>query len=293
MQAAPEDRISERENAQGFPLRSLLLAAGIVVLVAVLYLTLGEDSPPAPEPVPTPAPQPVRESPTPQPVVAVTPNIPVQVVEPELVAEVAPQAPAPEQPPLTLENSDEALRDALSEASATPLLLGVLETDNLLQRSTGVIDGLNRGVLLRKILPLPALAKPFAVRNEAGRQLMDPAGFERYNSYANAIAELDTGSLVSNFHRFRPLFESAYAELGLPREEFDNAVIRALDRILSTPELTGPVVLERKSVMFTYADPALEGLAPLQKQLLRMGPANLRQVKAQAGALREGLLQQP
>jgi hypothetical protein len=42
--------------------------------------------------------------------------------------------------------------------------------------------------------------------------------------------------------------------------------------------------------MYRYADPQLEELVPLQKQLLRMGPENIRRIKLQARALREGLL---
>jgi hypothetical protein len=44
--------------------------------------------------------------------------------------------------------------------------------------------------------------------------------------------------------------------------------------------------------MYKYADPQLEELTPMQKQLLRMGPDNIRRIKEQARALREGLLNQ-
>jgi hypothetical protein len=45
-------------------------------------------------------------------------------------------------------------------------------------------------------------------------------------------------------------------------------------------------------VVYVYADPALEILPALQKQLLRVGPDNLRRIKQQARVLREGLLAQ-
>jgi len=121
---------------------------------------------------------------------------------------------------------------------------------------------------------------------------LDPAGYRRYNGTAAAISNLDTGLMVSTFHRFRPLFEQAYAELGQNPEEFDNAVIRALDLVLSTQEVSGDIRLARKSVMYTFADPELEQLPPLQKQLLRMGPENMRLIKQQAQALRNALLEQ-
>jgi hypothetical protein len=44
--------------------------------------------------------------------------------------------------------------------------------------------------------------------------------------------------------------------------------------------------------VYVFADPALENLPTVQKQLLRMGPDNISRIKQQARALREGLLAQ-
>jgi len=43
-------------------------------------------------------------------------------------------------------------------------------------------------------------------------------------------------------------------------------------------------------VFYEYADPALEGLKPLQKQALRMGPSNVRRLKAYLTRLRAELV---
>ena len=67
-------------------------------------------------------------------------------------------------------------------------------------------------------------------------------------------------------------------------------MIRALDRVLLTPEITEPIELKRKEAIYQYADPELEELTDLQKQLLRMGPDNIDKVKRQAAALRAALL---
>ena len=91
----------------------------------------------------------------------------------------------------------------------------------------------------------------------------------------------------------RPLYEQAYAQLGLDPEAFDNAVIRMLDHVLQTPEIDGPVALTRKSVMYQYADPQLEQLSPGAETIAADGLDNLRRIKEQASALRRGLLAQP
>jgi hypothetical protein len=47
----------------------------------------------------------------------------------------------------------------------------------------------------------------------------------------------------------------------------------------AVPVLTEPVELVRPKVFYEYADPKLERLAPLQKQVLRMGPDNVRRLQ--------------
>ena len=74
--------------------------------------------------------------------------------------------------------------------------------------------------------------------------------------------------------------------------DFDNAVVRTLDLILATPEIGEPIALKPKSTKYIYADPALESLSDVQKQLLRMGPDNVRRIKQQAQSVRTGLLTQ-
>jgi len=48
--------------------------------------------------------------------------------------------------------------------------------------------------------------------------------------------------------------------------------------------------LKRESVAYKFTDPDLEGLLPLQKQLLRTGPANTQRIQEKALALQEALL---
>ena len=54
----------------------------------------------------------------------------------------------------------------------------------------------------------------------------------------------------------------------------------SIDHLLATPDLAGPIQLARPSVMYVYADPALEALSSGQKTLLRMGPQNAAVIKA-------------
>ena len=193
-------------------------------------------------------------------------------------------------PPSTLETSDEELRERLADVSDSTLLESALVTDNLVERGTALVDSFSRGVLMPKLLPLPAPAGPFAVTETEGVVTIDPASYERYDDHASTIEALDTETLVTTFHRFRPLLEETYASLGYEADDFDNALIRALDRVLDTPEIDAPIPVEKHEAIYRFADPDLEQRPGVQKQLLRMGPENIARIKRQASALREALL---
>jgi hypothetical protein len=49
--------------------------------------------------------------------------------------------------------------------------------------------------------------------------------------------------------------------------------------LLSTPTVDGSERLKPKGIGYGYADERLESLTPAQKQLLRMGPRNVRVIK--------------
>lgn len=287
MKAAPEDRLESNAGGRGFSARHVVLIVGILVVGYVLWATLKEQAADSLEPV-------VVEEllVPPEEVLPAAADIPDRpVIAPEPVAESSGEVPAPKALPLpTLEESDAEVREQLTAAGVGPELDRLEQQQNLIQQGTALVDGFSRGLVLRKLLPVDPPTQPFSVEQQDEQMFMSPASYARYDGYAEAIATLDTTVLVNNFHRMRPLYEQAYGQLGLNPDDFDNALVRMLDRILATPEIEEPIALTRKSVMYKYADLQLEQLTPMQKQLLRMGPENIRRVKAQAQALRDGLL---
>ncbi len=285
MKAAPEDRLESRNGSGGVPFLKIVLVVAILAVAWVLWTTLQES-----EPVETPV-ETVEE------VVVQPAELPPAEDIPRPAApapEDAAEASEPAEPPLPpLEESDALMREQLAAAGIGPELDQMEAEENLVQLGAALVDGFSRGVVQYKLLPVKRPTQPFGVELKGQQLYMDPAGYTRYDEYAEAIATLDTQALVGSFHRMRPLYEQAYAQLGMDPETFDNAVIRMLDQVLQTPEIDEPIELTRKSVMYQYADPQLEQLSTVQKQLLRMGPQNLRRIKEQAAALRAGLLSQP
>jgi hypothetical protein len=67
-------------------------------------------------------------------------------------------------------------------------------------------------------------------------------------------------------------------------------VQQTLDILLDTPVVKDPIALtEGDGAGWVYADDELEELAPTQKQLLRMGPANVDRLLVWLRALKSAL----
>ena len=115
----------------------------------------------------------------------------------------------------------------------------------------------------------------------------DPAGFERYDALTQWLESLELEPLLSSLKWFIPLFREAWSYYGEDRTAFDMAVVMTLDLVIATPEVDlSEARLIRKEAVWIFEDPAIEGLAPIQKQVLRMGPENAKVLKAKAAQMR-------
>lgn len=306
MRADPDEHSDHVTPRSRFPFVELVLALVLAAGLAAFWFWSKRETPPATAVITVPAIPAATPEAAPQ--LPATPDIPPREAVEEVTAAAvtestaAPidgvtatgQVVAPSTPevaaPLTPEQADALLRQKLSDAGARPVLKKLLVDYQPLEVSAALIDGLGRGVILRKFLPAVSHSEKFSVVTQDDGYYMNPIGFMRYDAYADAIAALDIGVLVKAFDVLRPAYEQAYGYLGLDPGDFDNAVIRILDLVITTPEIGEPIPLVPKAVVYLYADPGLESLPAVQKQLLRMGPDNIRRIKQQAQALRDGLL---
>ncbi len=283
MHAPPEERLSEPVKESPKSVLPLIIGGAVLVIAGLLVWLLLPDS--APEPAAAQAPVVAA------PVLPVAPDIPMVEAPVETPETLPEEEPAITVPPPAPEELNAKLSEAVIAAADSPLFSQLLQSTGLAERATALIDALSNGTVLRKLLPLTPPKGKFPVVEQNGTIVLSPTGYARYDKIAEAVSRLDAQALAAAFHRYRAHLEGAYAALGLPAEDFDNVLIRALDQILLTPEISEEIVLEQKSVMYTYADPRLEALDDVQKQLLRMGPENIRKIKAKAREVRGALLQ--
>jgi hypothetical protein len=196
-------------------------------------------------------------------------------------------APSPETPPEplpALDASDAWLRAEAGTLSPHPAFAGWLASGDLVRRFVASVDNVADGGSPRAHLPFLAPREPFRTTVRAGRTVVDPRSFARYDAVAEVVASLDAERCAALYGRAKPLVEEAYRALGPGEGSFDDRLARGLRTLLATPAPTGDEELVQPGVYFEYADPELESLEPAQKHLLRMGPANVRRIQ---GKLRE------
>ena len=248
----------------------LVVAGGVVLLTGVWPPEEAQPEPPAP--VVAPAPIPVA-------------------VEPEIEEPTTPEPPPPptpvEEPLPRLEESDDAVRDALGDIPLGAAGQQYLIPGNIIERSASVVYLMAQGDVPYKLLPVSRPKAAFPISDDGTQVVTDPTGFKRYDALTQWLQSLDLASLLSSLEWFIPLFREAWSYYGEDPAAFDMAVVMTLDLIITTPEVDlSEARLIRKEAVWIFEDPAIEALAPIQKQVLRMGPANAEIVKAKAAKAR-------
>lgn len=179
-----------------------------------------------------------------------------------------------------LDESDALVRELVARLSSHPRVAAWLTTDQLVRNFAVVVlniaEGRTPSPHLRKIAP----GGKFHVIEEGTTLRIDPRSFQRYDPHANAIAGIDARGAARLYATLKPRIDDAYRELGAPHGDFDRTLERAIAQLLKPAALPETVAVQRAPAGFAFADPSLESLSPAQKQLLRMGPNNMRIVQS-------------
>ncbi len=253
----------------------------ILIGVAVVGGLLLTDSLPTENSAPPLAPEPASEPETASLAETDLPTEPEPTPEPVKLPEPTPE-PAPVALP-TLQESDETVRDALGDVPLGTAGQQFLLPSNIIERTTSVLYLLAEGEVPYKLVPIARPKAAFPITDDGLQVTADPEGHARYDAFAVWIESLDIESLLAAVDWLLPLFREAWSFYGESESSFDQSALYALDLIIYTPEIeTSDARLFRKEAVWLYEDPALEALPPIQKQLLRMGPANAATIKAKA-----------
>jgi hypothetical protein len=203
----------------------------------------------------------------------------VELDEPEQAATPEPQPePEPVQEP-QLPALDESTPTVLQTLDTSGVVIQPLKSSQLVRDAVVIIDNLRNGTLVRDRTIVQRPDGRFQVMEIDGELYIDERSYQRYDALVDWFVSIEEAALIKNYELFKPLMQEAYGEIGYPDADFTDAMLEAIDVLLATPVPETLVQVKDDEVMYTYADPAFEALPPAQKQLLRMGPDNIKRIK--------------
>jgi hypothetical protein len=185
---------------------------------------------------------------------------------------------------------DTFLRALMGALSSRPELAKWLGTEGLSRQMADAIDRTSRGLSPAPNLSVLAPRGIFEVRGRGDSLAIDPASYRRYDGLAAVVSSLDAGAVARAYKTIQPRLDEAYRALGRTDNSVDQAVRVALETLLATPVVQDPIrLVPGKGATYAYAEPRLEALAPVQKQLLRMGPQNVTRIQTRLREVSDAL----
>ena len=163
-----------------------------------------------------------------------------------------------------------------------------LDEPDLVLRAAAVIANGRDGNVPRRLLGFVTVPGKFAVNRADGSTVVAPETHARFDAVVQTATVVPPARAAELVVLFEPLLGEALRALG-SSEPPRRLLLATLDEVLRTPVIEGPIAVEQPKVLYRFKDPALEGRSPLQKQLLRMGPANVRAIQAYSREMRKEL----
>lgn len=260
------------------------IAAVVIVILLALWMLFKPASETEPEVI-TPAPIPAEVVVEPIMPMPVDEPLTEQITETETESEPEPVISAPLPEPLpTLEASDPVLKQDVLKLNWQPGLAGLINTKQMIRNLVVTVDNLAQKQLVAKHPVMVPLDQPFVTIADPQSQTyqIDPASYQRYEPYIRLLESADPEQMLPIFKRYQPLFEQVFGELGYPELSFQQRMQQALTTFLAIAPMSVDTTLVRKSVAYTYADPAVESLSDLEKQVIRLGSDNHQRLRAVA-----------
>jgi hypothetical protein len=184
-----------------------------------------------------------------------------------------------------LDQSDAVVRTLIRRLSSNPVIARWLTTDGLIRNFTVVVANIADGDTPAKHLVPLRPAGSFAARTSRGLISIDPTSYRRYDGIAAAVDSVDARGVARLYATVKPRIDDAYRDLAGRDPNFDRTLERAIVMLLGTPVVDDDIPLRTAKVTYAFGDPALEDLPKAQRQFLRMGPRNMRIVKAKLRAV--------
>ena len=265
------------DSEESFRDKAIWWSAGIVIAAAIaigVYYRYYS---------PVPAPPPEHPAAAPQPLAPPAPAI--QHPVPSTAEQQTPLPP--------LDQSDPVVRDSLIGLIGKPAVAKFLVPHQVIRDVVVTVDNLPRKKVAAELRPLQPTPGDTAVDTQGSSTSLSQQNYARYAALMDVVQSTDPKALAAIYLRLYPLFQQAYENLGYPGKYFNDRMVQAIDSMLATPDVQGPIELVRPKVFYQFADPRLEALPAGQKLLIRMGPQNAGVIKSKLQAFRDAITAQP
>ena len=189
-----------------------------------------------------------------------------------------------------LANSDPEFTQDILALSAQ--LKPSLFKKQLIRKSVFSINDIAQGVRppVKRLREL-SFKKPFTVNMVGDKMYISSVSYRRYDQLAQAINSIDSQAAAALYQKYLPLFQQVFNEFSYPENyQLLDIIKAATARVIEAPVINGKIEVIRPSVRYKFADPKLEKLSALDKQMLRMGPENTRLIQNKLRELVEGLI---
>jgi hypothetical protein len=238
------------------------------------------------------APAPVARPATP----TVAPTPPPPPAKPAIEHPLAEEAPGSELP--ELDASDAFFKKALGDLVRSKSGLSFFVLDQFARRIVATVNNLDTDTAASDLWPVAPTPGRLDVTETAEGATIFRSNATRYNVFVRLVEDIDTRRAVSLYRRAYPLLQKAYEDLGAPGRYFNDRVVKVIDDLLATPDVTGPIRVRRaggdggttpsgsRASLFLFSDPTLEARSTGQKILLRMGTDNAAKLKAKLADIR-------
>ena len=179
-----------------------------------------------------------------------------------------------------LDHTDPIVRQLVERLSSHPTVAAWLTTDGLIMNFVMVTARIANGETpvgeLKALGPIPR----FRTSGPDEKRSIDPSSYRRYDRHAAAVSALDARGAARLYATLEPRIAEGYKRLGSADGEFDRVLERAIVELLRVPVIDGEIALVPHGLVYAFEDPRLQELSAPQKQLLRMGPQNVRAIQA-------------
>jgi len=192
-----------------------------------------------------------------------------------------------------LKDSDAEFKQDILAISGSAQLKQGLFKEKIISKTIASVNDMSQGMRPpAKVLRELKLSKPFLVIPRGDKMYISPKSYQRYDQLAQAVNDIDNQAAIALYKKYLPLFDVVFKEFSYPQSYQVSDIFKAaVGKILQAPIITGRVEVIRPSVHYKFADPKLEKLSALDKQMLRMGPDNTRLIQKKLRELVQVLIE--